>query len=221
MNHKLIVFDWNGTLLSDTVAAWKAANICLQHYGAAPISLAHYRETFHFPVIHFYRLNNVDVDTVLADKEGNGLFQREYERLAVRARTRGGARELLGWLKARDYSCIILSNYRTERIEAHLKRLKLEPYFHHISANNDDGTSILHSTSKAERLSAFIAKRNFKPRDTVIIGDSMEEPEIARHLGLTSIGITDGTISRARLKEARPDYIVTHLQEIKGTLEKL
>jgi phosphoglycolate phosphatase len=222
MNHKLIVFDWNGTLLSDTVQSWKAGNLCLEFYGRPAISLSQYRETFHFPVIHFYKLNGCDIDDVLArQSEANGLFQTAYEKSVQNARTRRGARELLQWLKLNEYHCTILSNYRTEKIEAQLNRLGLRDFFVHVCANGDDGSSILHSTSKAERLSAFMAKRGYRPQDTVIIGDSDEEPAVARQLGLTSIGITDGYISEKRLRAAKPDHVVHHLKEVVPLLSSL
>ncbi len=215
MNRKLIVFDWNGTLLADTVQSWKAGNDCMEFYGATPITLKQYRETFTFPILHFYAKNGLSADTILARKdEGNAVFQRSYEALAARARLRKGARPLLEWIKAQDMGCIILSNYRTEKIREHLKRLKIEDYFHHVSAHECDGSSILHATSKIERLSEYMVKRDYRPQNTIIIGDSTEEPEIARHLGLTSIGITDGYITKARLRKAGPDYIVHHLKDI-------
>lgn len=219
MKHKLVVFDWNSTLIADTRAAWLASNACLEYYGGRAVSLARFRETFTFPVIHFYTLNGVSADTVLRDKDGgNAVFQGTYEHLAARARTRTGARELLDWLTGEGYSVTILSNYLTHKINPHLQRLKIDHYFHHVCANNCDGTTILQSTSKAQRLSDFMLKRNYKPADTVIIGDTMEEPEIARSLGLRSIGITDGCISRARLRKAEPDVIIESLSEVKKIL---
>jgi phosphoglycolate phosphatase len=217
---KLVVFDWNGTLLSDTVQSWKAANICLEYYGAKSISLQQYRETFHFPIIHFYKLNGCDVDDVLARKEeAYTAFQSAYEKLAVNARTRRGTREVLSWLKAQNISTIILSNYLTHKIEEHLERLKIRSFFDHVSGHND-GTEIIQSTSKLQRLTDFMARTGFKPENTVIIGDSMEEPEIARHMGLTSIGITDGYITEARLRGTRPDYVIDSLKEMASLLKK-
>lgn len=211
---KLVVFDWNGTILSDTVQSWKAANICLEYYGAKPISLAKYRETFHFPIIHFYKLNGCDVDDVLARKEqAYTMFQTSYEKFAVNARTRRGARETLQWLKDNNIATTILSNYVTDKIREQLKRLKIEHFFQHISGH-DDGMKILQSTSKQERLAAYIAKHGYKPEDTVIVGDSDEEPTLARHLGLTSIGITGGYISEKRLRAAQPVHLIHNLKEI-------
>lgn len=221
MNKKLFVFDWNGTLLADTKASWEASNICLQFFGCPPISIAHFRETFHFPVIHFYRLNGVDVDDMLARKaESNVIFQAAYERLAARARMRRGARELLRFLGDSGCERIILSNYLTEKIQAHVRRLGIAEYFSHIDANTDDGTHILQHTTKTERLNRFMDEHGFAPADTFILGDSAEEPEIARHLGLRSIGITQGVISRARLRKAAPDFIIGSLDEIPAILKK-
>ena len=215
LQNKLFVFDWNGTLLADTVPSWKAGNVCLEFYGAKPISLKTHRETFCFPIIPFYEKHGVSEADVLERRdEGNAVFQDTYERLAAKTRTRRGARALLEHLTANGAECIILSNYITERIQAHLKRLKIDHYFKYVSAHDCDGTTILQSTTKVLRLRDYIDVSGHEPEDTVIIGDTMEEPEIARALGITSVGITDGYISSPRLREAAPDHIVHRLDEI-------
>lgn len=195
--------------------------MCLEFYGAEPITLEQYRETFTFPILHFYKKNGLSVDQVLAKKdEANVIFQAAYERLAARARTRKGARDLLQWIKDTGMSCIILSNYRTEKIKQHLKRLKIEHYFSHVSAFGCEGATIVETVNKKERLAEFMVKRGYKPQDVVIVGDSTEEPEIGRALGLKSIGITEGYITNARLRAAEPDYIVESLSEIQSLLQR-
>lgn len=220
MSNKLIVFDWNGTLLADTRISWRAGNACFELYGRPGPDFETYRDTFTFPIIHFYKLNGLSVDDVLKRQdEANILFQQTYETLARRARLRKGARQVLDWIAGRrDLDCMILSNYRTERIKAHLERLKIAHYFDYVCAHNCDGTTILHNTTKAERLMAYMDKHGYRPLDTVIIGDSLEEPEIGRLLEITSIGITDGYVSEKRLRAAGPDHIISSLHEIKTLL---
>ncbi len=215
MKHKLIVFDWNGTLLSDTRQSWIAGNECLKFYGAAPISLQQYRDRFTFPIMHFYHKCGLSTDTILAQKEeSNEIFQSSYEALAAHARTRRGARKLLNWLQDQGTTNLILSNYVTDKIQAHVSRLKLKNYFDTISAHTCGGTTILEETSKVGRLQNYMNTHGFKPEDTVIIGDSTEEPEIARELTLTSIGITDGYISESRLRKANPHHMINRLDQI-------
>lgn len=219
---RLAVFDWNGTIIADTKMAWIASNKCLQFYGRPPITLQRQRETFDFPILHYYKRNGCAIDKVLETKtQANEIFQTHYEALAASARTRSGARALLEWLNSKSVNCIILSNYLTDKITPHLKRLKIDHHFSHISANNCDGTTILSATNKLERLSDFLIKRGYHPDNAFIIGDSMEEPDIGRHLGLTSIGITGGCITEKRLRKARPDHLIGTLAEVPGILEKI
>lgn len=212
--NKLAIFDWNGTLLADTRMAWVASNECLKFYGRPPISYEQQLETFDFPIIHYYKRNGCDIDEVLRTKdEANEIFQTAYNELAVKARTRRGARQLLAWLNDQNIDCIILSNYIVERIEEQLERLKIRQYFSHISANTCNGTSILNATNKLERISDFMIKRGYQPANAFIIGDSKEEPDIGRHMGITSIGITGGCINEKRLRAAKPDHVIGALPE--------
>ena len=133
-SRKLAIFDWNGTLIADTTQAWVASNKCLEFYGKPPISLKQQRETFDFPIMHYYKNNGVSVDEVLRTKEqSNAIFQNAYDELAATARTRRGAKDLLEWLTARDVDCMILSNYLTEKIETHLKRLNIAVSYTHLT----------------------------------------------------------------------------------------
>lgn len=198
-----------------------AGNACLEFYGAKPMSLQQYRDLFTFPILHFYKKYGLSVDEVLAKKdESNAVFQSTYEDLAKHARTRRGARALLAWLSDTGTSNIILSNYVTEKIKPHVARLGIGDHFQDINAHTCNGTTILEKTSKIDRLQCYMDQHGFAPTDTYIIGDSTEEPEIAHHLGLTSIGITDGYICEKRLRAARPDYIVNRLDDIIPILDR-
>ncbi len=218
---KLIVFDWNGTILADTIHTWRAGNICLEYLGAAPISLKQYRDTFTFPILHFYKKNGLSVDHVLKHKDAaNEVFQSAYRRFAANARTRVHTRALLEWVHEQKMQAIILSNDRIDHIDFHTRRLKIDRFFSHISAHHCAGTTILERTTKIERLDAYMGQHGFASTDTVIIGDSTEEPDLGRHFGLTSIGLTDGYISEARLRAAKPDYLVRSMAEIQALLAR-
>lgn len=218
-NRKLMVFDWNGTILADTLACWRASNECLKFMGRPEISLARYRQTVHFPVIHFYTLNGCKVDDVLAlQEDANNLFYKHYLAHSRNARTRSGVRIVLKWLQAQGHDATILSNYMKDAIEVQLRRLKLDPYFFHVCGNLEGHTVLQHATKK-ERLSDFLLKRGYYPENVFLIGDSTEEPEIANALGLKSISITGGYFAENRLRAAEPDYIVHSMQDVIEILE--
>ncbi|MFP4313720.1 MAG: HAD family hydrolase [Alphaproteobacteria bacterium] len=211
---KLIVFDWNGTILADTLACWKASNECLQFFDVEPISLERYRETCHFPVIHFYKRNGACVDSVLAKREeANEIFYSAYTSLAKNARTRSGLRALLKWLDERGYDRTILSNYVTPEIEKQLERLKIDHYFSHVCGNGN-GHTVLEQTTKPKRLSDYMLKRGYHAENTWLIGDSIEEPEIAHKLGLKCISLSGGYFSTRRLKGANPHFLVHNMKDV-------
>lgn len=221
-NKKLAVFDWNGTLLADTALGWQATLHCLDFYGVEHISLKQQRDIFDFPISLFYEALGCDMDHVIATKEeSNAIFQEHYDRLSVNARTRLGARKLLEWLKERDVTCIILSNYIEDKLTMHLERLGLLDYFSTISANTCNGTSVFDKMNKHERLADYMSKHSVIPDNTVIFGDSKEEPDIARKLDITSFGITGGCISDKRLRAAKPNHVITALPQAIGVLQKM
>lgn len=214
MTQKLIIFDWNGTILADTIPALKASNICLNFFDRPSISMATFRQTFDFPVIKFYEAHGVSLNQMLAKKEeSNVLFQSSYERLAKHCRTRRGVRDVLSEFKSRGHHMIILSNYVTDKILPQLERLDIAHYFDHVCAHNCDGTTILQSTSKLERVHAYMQANKFQADQTTIIGDSLEEPELANHLGLTGISITGGVVSEARLKAQNPTHLIRSMKK--------
>lgn len=215
----LIVFDWNGTLFDDTQATLHCTNQEFALMGAGPVSLERLQETFSFPLIHFYERNGIDADTYLARAEDAGShFLSCHAEAAKHCQLNQGAADLLAWGKANNITMMVLSNHYEVRLKAEMARFGIEPYFKAISANVDIAT-VTHKMNKEERLRFLLDEYGYAPEHAVIIGDSHEEPEIARHIGLTSISITGGVLSKERLEACHPDYIIETLEEVPEILQ--
>jgi phosphoglycolate phosphatase len=74
--------------------------------------------------------------------------------------------------------------------------------------------------TKGERLRRYIEAKNLDASNALIIGDTVEEIEIARELGMGCIAITGGVNSESRLREKSPDHIIHSLQELKPILQE-
>jgi len=216
----LAVFDWNGTLFDDTLATLTASNVCLASFGKGPIDLQTMQENFSFPLIHFYERMGVSADEYLAraEEEGN-RYIAAYEQAFTDCRLADGAIELLEWLNARNVHCMVLSNHLQHHLNADVTRLGIAPYMKTISGNLERAT-MTQGLSKQIRLEAYMQEHGFTPDQAFIIGDSHEEPELARRLGLLGISITGGLLSPARLEKYKADYIVNSLSEVRPILEK-
>ncbi len=215
----LAIFDWNGTLFDDFSANFEGANAALAALGKDPISEATYLETFDFPILHFYKRNGINVDDYLEELSyANNAFFPVYEKLAFACPARDGAKELLIWLKERGVQILILSNHIEESIRTNLQRLDLLPYIDHISSNPHDN-DIIRKMNKQERLARFMKDHDFMANRSFIIGDSLEEPDIANNLGLLSLSITGGCISEDRLRKKGQDYLIDTLRDVRKILQ--
>lgn len=215
----LAAFDWNGTLFDDTPATLTATNACLRSFGVDPIDTHTMQENFSFPLIHFYERMGVHADDYLrhAEKEGD-LYLKTYEEANGNCMIAEGAFDLLQWLNDKGVHCMILSNHLQDNLHADVARLGVTPYMKGISGNELRAT-ITQGLSKQIRLEAYMEEHGFTPEKTFIIGDSHEEPELAKRLGLLGISIAGGLLSAARLEKYKADYIVQKLTEVRPLLE--
>ena len=216
---KLIVFDWNGVLIADTAACMAADNHVLEVFGGKPVDLETYRETIIIPSLSFYTMHGANEKELVENPEKWGkVFHEFYEKRAAKCRSRGNAKKLLKWLKGKGINSIILSNHTVEGIETQLKRLGLKEFVAEVLANPAKDTS-LHKRNKREKLGGYIKKNGYKKGEILIVGDSPEEAEIARTLGIKSVAITNGYYSTARLRKSKPDFLINNLKELIPIIE--
>jgi phosphoglycolate phosphatase-like HAD superfamily hydrolase len=216
---KLVTFDWNGTLLADTRACMDADNHVLKTFGGNPVDLKTYRDTIIIPAIDFYTLHGCDREELEAKYEEVGrTFHEFYEPRASRCRTRIGTRKALEFLKRQSIDSIILSNHTLGGIGFQLRRLKISDYISHVLANSELDSS-MKERNKQKRLSQFLGSRDYESDEVIIIGDSPEEVEIGKALGLRTVAITDGYYSTPRLEASGPDHLITNIKELIGVVK--
>lgn len=215
----LAAFDWNGTLFDDTPATLIATNTCLSSFGIPAIDTHTMQENFSFPLIHFYERMGVAADDYLrrAEEEGS-VYMKAYEAASVACSVMDGAFPLLQWLNANGVHCMVLSNHLQENLNHDVTRLGISPYMKTISGNETKAT-IAQGLSKQIRLEAYMEEHGFEADKTFIIGDSHEEPELAKRLGILGISISGGLLSAARLEKYKADHIIDHLDEVRPILE--
>lgn len=210
---KLVVFDWNGTLFSDTSALLVGVNARLSHLGHEPITIKKYREIFEIPAVNAYKKLGLDSKVLDATaKEHAKVFHNAYEARAVAVRTRSGARAVLDYLDKANISKIILSNHNVKAISAQLSRLRLSTSFDTILAN--DNLWGAHFKGKKDRLVDYLQTVSYRPDEVLIIGDTTEETQIGKELGLHTVAITGGSSTEKRLKDNKPDVLIHKLRDL-------
>ncbi|OIN85724.1 MAG: hypothetical protein AUJ12_08395 [Alphaproteobacteria bacterium CG1_02_46_17] len=215
MKYKLAVFDWNGTLIDDSPANLAGANATFRVAGVPELTMEQYRDTMDFPLIHFYNRNGVDTDTYLRNIDAFGeAFFSEYRKASEHMPLRTGAIEILDYFLEENVTLMILSNHLQEHLEEQLAARHIHHKFRHISGNTVFDKKEMTKMNKLERLKSIMDEHGYKAEESFIIGDSLEEPEIARAMGMTAVSVTWGCFSRRRLEGTTTSHIIDHLEDM-------
>ena len=218
---KLVVWDWNGTIIDDVGITVQAVNSgVLPLLNLPEMTVSEYQDVFEVPIINNYL--NLGVSEAEFHEKSEAIsqaFHSHYEPLAARAHTRRNIRSALLRLQQTGVQSIILSNHTLEGIYLQLARLELEKFFVTVLANDD--IEQVHHTGKQHRVENYLSQYYFQPDEVAIVGDTAEEISIGKKLGLHTIAVTGGFSSRARLVAAQPEYLVSSVKEIITTLEDI
>ena len=220
---KLVAFDWNGTILSDTSAVIKSESAVLVKYGLNPTYLKEFQRNYTVPLRTYW--TNMGINPKIFDRDSRKIrkiFFDAYESLENKCRTRSNSRTILDWLKKNKILSVIFSNHPATHIAIQVKRLKIDKQFANILgyATYKDH-SMMYKRGKEEELRRFIQKLKFKPKEVVLVGDTEEEIEIGQRRGYFTVALTGGYQNVRRLKAAKPDFLINNLLELKKIIQGL
>jgi len=218
---KLVAFDWNGTLVADTQTVVDCTNVQLKVFENKKINIKIYREYFEIPVNKFFE--NIGIDPKVVEKsyrKSGDIFHFEYEKRVNKCRTRRGAKTLLAWLSGQSIKSVVFSNHATQRINEQTGRLKLTKYLDAILANETihDAYTI---KGKEKRLLEYIERNKIKSSEVLVVGDTTEEITIAKDMNTQVVAISNGHSTTARLREAKPNYLINNLGQITSIIDKI
>ena len=207
---RAVLFDWNGTLLSDLPAAYRAWMACFRLLGRPEITLAEFRRTYALPWQAFYRRHRVSARQL----------QREGKRLAARHRLAygtppfaPGARRTLRTLHRRGIMLGIFSDEPRHIIVRRLQAAGLRPLFSFI------GTSQQFPPKPSPAgVKAFLAQARCAPRACLLVGDLRDDLRAGRTAKVRTVAYLRGWQTPHLLRKEKPDFTIKNLREIPGLL---
>lgn len=216
-----VIFDWNGTLFADTRLAVAATNRAIGLFGAPPSTVTRYQKEYSMPLKQMYVRLGCDEHEI--DRRIDDIFEvwaAHYNERAQKLRLRRGARGVLHMLKENNHRAAILSNAGVEGISEHTRRLRVHHLFDDILANgHHELKDIMHKADKGARLKAFANRHDL--RKALVVGDSPEEIEIAHEYGFLGVGIAGGFCCAARIRAAKPDFMINSLTEMPAIVRRV
>lgn len=207
-----IALDWNGTVIDDALPCVHATNETLKIFDLPSISLEEYRAVYTVPINKVYQsfgVSKEDLET--HSSELLEVWGRHYKIACADLQLRDGVYEALDALCTKGYKLAVLSNYTVEDIKAQAARFSVLDFFDDILANESLHTPFV-KMAKGAFLKNYIVKHSLEK--VVVVGDSVEEVEIAQQQNLVGVAVTGGVSAEDRLRASQPDYLIHSMREL-------
>ncbi len=191
--YKHIIWDWNGTLFNDVDLCIDIINMILKNYAIKKLTKDEYKEIFTFPVRNYYAKAGLDLNKHSFDKLGYEWISR-YEKRKNEGQLYDSAIKILDYINKNEVEQSILSAYSRPTLREIVSQFELESYFVQI-----EGLDHIFATSKLELGKILMKKLNNRGDETLLIGDTVHDYEVAEEIGSDCILVADGHQSKKRL----------------------
>ena len=220
---KLVAFDWNGTLLSDTAITLRSENVALKAVAQKPITLLQFQKAFDIPITKYWKNSGMTESFIKKHLQTiEDVFHSIYEKNVNAARTRSGVKGVLKFLHEAKILTVIYSNHNIPNIHRQLVRLNILNRFDKILANEKAGEAPqVFARHKEHLLKEYVKQNRIKPHEVISVGDTEEEIQIGKTYGYHTVAITGGYNTKARLANHHPDFLIHNLAELKRIIQKL
>lgn len=218
---KLIIFDFDGTLVDTALDITVAANRLMAHYGLPALTFdevrTHIGEGF-TPFIRAVAEKNSKNPNL--PKEVFDLFQKFYdEKLMPQTTFYDGAEKFLrDFQNHPDTKIGIISNKPEYQVRIILKALKVDEA-HLVQIYGGDTFEVKKPHPKP--LQEMMALAKVKPEETVMIGDSRADVEAAVAAGTHFIAVSFGYNTAETLKTFGATNFIHHYDQLVQKLESL
>ena len=192
---KHIIWDFNGTLLSDAQLGVDCDNHVFDVLGLPRITIEDYRAHMTMPVRDFYTALGVDLN-VYKYETISRIWLDMFNEHAVSVGLVPGALKHIARLKEKGFTQSILSASYEKSLLEQCTALGLAAYMNEISGLGDESAQ-----KKTDIGRAQIARLGLRGEDCVLIGDMVADSELSDVLGTDCILVPWGHNSEARLQK--------------------
>jgi pyrophosphatase PpaX len=203
-----VLFDWDGTLLN-SYAADTAAYLAMFAKMQIPWGLAELEQHYSPNWYNVYRAAKLPrVHWNVADQVWREHYAKHRPRLLP------GARRVLAQLARRHALGLVTSGDR-DRVHRQLREFNLWDRFDALVCSGDTRLRKPHPAP----LRLALRLMGLRPADTIYVGDSPEDLQMARSAGVrAAVAILGPFPTERRLRAAKPDLLLESITELPGAL---
>ncbi|MEG0077170.1 HAD family hydrolase [Anaerorhabdus sp.] len=184
---KMMIWDWNGTLLNDAECCFHVLNdLCKERNIKTLDSVEQYREIFCFPVIRVYEQMGFDL-TAQSFEDVSVDYTKGYQSTYLNYSLHDYAIDSLKQNIDEGIINVLLSASQIDILKKQAQEYECNEYFEEILGLNN-----IYAHSKVDLAKEFIEKSQIDCRDIVWIGDSAHDYECAKECGTHCILVAQG-----------------------------
>jgi phosphoglycolate phosphatase len=191
-NPKHIIWDWNGTLQNDVLAAVVGINVLLKQRGMPLVDIQKHRELFSFPARNYYIALGFDLEKENWDEMSNTF---------IKAFLAEPSTDLFDWtiptlsyFKEHSVGMSLVSAAELKTLIKSVEKYGILDYFDNIVGLTNHGAG-----SKAENAKSLVSTLDIPLDEIYLIGDTSHDKEVADYVGCNCILVESGYESRERL----------------------
>lgn len=208
--YKLAIFDFDGTLVDSAPGIVDVMAAVVEEYKFPKESFELWRHLIGVPLVR-------QVEILFPDHKPD-FHEEVADRYRVIYDTRTieicppfpGLEEMLKELKKNNVLITIASSKRRPLIDTVLDHHGLSDYFAMVVG----ATDVTKHKPDPESVHHTISNLGIDVAETVVIGDSTFDLDMARNAGCDAIGVTTGVHTREHLLQSEPKHIVSGLHEV-------
>jgi phosphoglycolate phosphatase len=195
-NTRNIFLDFNGTVLDDLDLSFNLINEMATICNVKPITKEEYRNSFTFPVKKYYESIGFDWSVKSFEELSVYFIEKYTERWKAETKVFKDFKKYIKKLRSAGFHVYILTASEENLLKSQLDYFGLNKYLDGFVASKD-----IHAKGKIEYGKEYLAQNNINPKQSVMIGDTMHDYEVAIELGMTPIMYTSGHNSKERLEK--------------------
>jgi phosphoglycolate phosphatase len=198
-----IIWDWNGTLLDDVDICIETLNILLEKREMKSIHQDTYKSHFTFPVKMFYEKIGFDFSNDNFELISEEYIEK-YLEFFKKATLFQNTVDTLKYFKKKGLFQYVLSAMEQPDLLNSIYQKGIKHYFKAVYGSADK-----FANGKTEVARRLIAREKMIPEDTLFIGDTLHDWEVAKENGCHIILISNGHQSRQRLLDVNVPVVNT------------
>jgi len=205
-----VLFDWDGTLI-DSYHADSQAYLAMFRKMGLRWGLKELDEHYSPEWYAVYRAAGIPEDRWdEADRLWRGYYAKHPSKLMP------GTRRVLRTLGRRHKLGLVTSGDRA-RVMKQLRKFALTRVFSSRVCGGDTEQKKPHPAP----LLMALEKMRLRPEECVYVGDTPEDLQMSRAVGMTAIAVLGPFPTEKRLRAAKPEYLLERLEDLPGLLKTI